>query len=92
MSRARSPEKAGASESAEPSFEAALDRLEALVQELESGELSLEDSLSRFEEGQTLLRICTARLDAAELRVKQILQTADGALTETPLESSDDDA
>ncbi|PIE02120.1 MAG: exodeoxyribonuclease VII small subunit [Thiothrix nivea] len=50
--------------------------LEALVQRMESGELSLEDSLREFERGVQLTRLCQEQLQAAEQRVR--ILTADG--------------
>ncbi|MCH2188160.1 exodeoxyribonuclease VII small subunit [Myxococcota bacterium] len=64
-------EKTGDSEGAEPAnVEAALDRLEAIVDQLEAGELTLEESLSCFEEGVRLTRNCAERLQAAERRIE----------------------
>jgi exodeoxyribonuclease VII small subunit len=63
-----------------PRFEEALRRLEQLVQELESGALPLEESIARFEEGQELLRLCSAQLERAELRVQEVLRRANGDL------------
>lgn len=54
-------------------FEDALKRLTAIVERLESGELSLEQSLSLFEEGTRLSRTSQAQLDAAEKRVEELL-------------------
>ncbi len=59
-------------------FEGALSRLEDLVGELERGELSLEDSLRRFEEGVRLVRRCSERLKSAELRIRQLEEGTDG--------------
>ena len=53
-----------------PSFEQALSELEALVNSLESGDLSLEASLAVFERGVGLARTCQQTLDEAEQRVK----------------------
>ena len=55
-----------------PDFEAALAELEGLVQRMEGGELSLEDSLQEFERGVQLTRICQDALKAAEQRVKTL--------------------
>lgn len=66
----------------EENFEASLQRLEGLVRDLEDGELPLESSLGKFEEGVALVRTLKARLDAARLRV-QLLQD-DGTLREAP--------
>lgn len=54
------------------SFEEAYARLEEIVARLEAGELSLDDSVKLYEEGQRLARHCGALLDAAELRVEQL--------------------
>ncbi len=56
------------------SFEAAMKRLTAIVESLETGELSLEESLARFEEGVRLARTSQAKLDAAESRVEELLR------------------
>ncbi len=61
------------------SFEEAYARLEDIVARLESGELSLDDSVALYEEGQRLARHCGALLDAAELRVQQLNE--DGTLS-----------
>lgn len=65
-------------------FEKKLDRLEEIVQQMEEGELSLDDSLKLFEEGVKLSRQCHGQLDKAEQKVKTLLQvSADGdAVTE----------
>jgi exodeoxyribonuclease VII small subunit len=54
-------------------FEDALKRLTAIVERLESGELSLEQSLALFEEGTRLSRASQAQLDTAEKRVEELL-------------------
>ncbi len=59
----------------ELSFEEGLNRLEKIVQTLEAGGLTLEEAISLFEEGMRLAKICSQRLDAAELKLSQ-LQTA----------------
>lgn len=53
-------------------FETALSDLEALVEKMESGELSLEESLQEFERGMALSEECQKVLKEAELRVKTI--------------------
>jgi exodeoxyribonuclease VII small subunit len=57
-------------------------QLEILVQRMEGGELSLEDSLKEFERGVTLTRLCQDALKAAEQRVK--LLSADGQASDFP--------
>ncbi len=59
-------------ETQEMSFEQAFSALQATVQRLESGELTLEDSVALYELGRRLSARCQALLDAAELRVKQV--------------------
>jgi exodeoxyribonuclease VII small subunit len=55
-------------------FEAALEKLQVSVKKLESGELSLEDSLKLFEEGIRLTRACQEHLQAAEQRVELLMK------------------
>lgn len=62
----------------ELSFEAAYAELEAIVARLESGELSLDESVSLFERGRQLAERCQTLLDQAELRVSQL--TDDGRI------------
>jgi exodeoxyribonuclease VII small subunit len=67
-------------------FERSLDELESLVQRLEHGELSLDDSLKTFERGMTLYRNCHQALEQAELKVNLLLNPADPA-SAVPFES-----
>ena len=62
----------------EETFEACLAALEGVVEQLESGELPLEQALAAFETGIALARRCGSRLDAAELRIKKLEDTAKG--------------
>lgn len=68
-------------------FAATLDRLETLVGQLESGELSLEASLSAFEQGVRLTRDAQQRLDEAELKVRTLTERPDGTLDEHPFDT-----
>jgi exodeoxyribonuclease VII small subunit len=61
-------------------FEDALARLDAIVSRLEEGELTLEESLRLFEEGQSLAKRCSQLLEEAELKVESL--TADGEIVE----------
>lgn len=56
------------------SFEDALKRLEAIVQRLESGDASLEDSITLYTEGQTLKAHCDTKLKDATMRIEAIQQ------------------
>lgn len=73
---------------AAPDFEHSLAELQALVERLESGELSLEDSLTAFEQGIGLTRECQAALAQAEQKV-QILLERDGELQEAPFDADE---
>ena len=59
-------------------FEEAMERLEKIVEDLESGNLSLEDSVKSFEQGIELSRLCKKKLESAENRVKIIVEKAGG--------------
>jgi exodeoxyribonuclease VII small subunit len=64
--------------SEELTFESALAQLEVIVGKLEAGDLSLEEAMTLFEQGQKLAAFCGARLDEAELKVQQL--SASGAV------------
>lgn len=66
-------------------FEQSLTDLQTLVERLENGELSLEDSLTAFEQGIRLTRDCQGALAQAEQKV-QLLLERDGELVEEPLD------
>ncbi|RLD16486.1 exodeoxyribonuclease VII small subunit [candidate division KSB1 bacterium] len=59
-------------------FEKALAKLEAIVEKLESGEISLDDSIAAFEEGQKLVDFCLKNLSEAESKVKKLSRDIDG--------------
>lgn len=67
-------------------FEQSLTDLQNLVERLENGELSLEDSLTAFEQGVRLTRDCQAALAQAEQKV-QILMERDGELEDAPFDA-----
>jgi len=66
-------------------FEEALERLETIVEDLESGSLSLEESLARYEEGVKLSRGLTKTLDQAEKRIERLVEEQAGPTTQ-PME------
>ena len=72
-------------ENNEFNFEAALKRLEEIAVALENGNAQLETSLSLFEEGVGLIKECNARLDAAEQKVKLLVNNGNGTYDEQPL-------
>lgn len=75
---------------AEKKFESALGRLEKIVQDLERGDLPLEQSMKLFEEGVKLARICTKRLDDAERKVEVLLKDRAGDLRPQPFEDEEE--
>jgi exodeoxyribonuclease VII small subunit len=74
---------------AEPKFEKDLGRLEDIVEALEEGELSLDDSLKRFEEGIKLSRRCEKALTTAEKKIEVLMKDADGALKAEPFDDEE---
>lgn len=69
-------------------FERNLEQLETLVTEMESGELSLEDSLSAFEKGIKLTRECQSALQKAEQKVQKLIEE-NGQLIEAEFDDPD---
>ena len=74
----------------ERDFEAALRELAQIVEQLEAGDLPLEQSLELFEQGVRLSRDCQKRLDEAERRVEILLKDEDGGYTPSPFEEMDE--
>ncbi len=62
------------------SFEESLKKLETIVDQLEKGDLPLEDSLKLFEEGVSLSATCKQELDAAEGKVQILVKQRDGSV------------
>jgi len=67
-------------------FENALKRLEEIVQKLEGGDLSLDESLKLFEEGIELSRLCTKKLTEAEARVEKLIKLGEKEFKTEPLD------
>lgn len=61
-------------------FEAAMERLEEITRLLESGAEGLDDSLKLYEEGVSLIRLCTQKLESAEQSVKVLQMREDGVV------------
>ena len=70
-------------ENKERSFEEAMARLEEIVRALDGGSAGLDDSLGLFEEGISLVKLCNAKLEGAEQKVKLLAKGDDGTLSET---------
>src|ERR1700745_1290308 len=63
---------------AELNFEGAMDRLEKIVEQMESGKLPLEDLIVRYEEGMNLVKVCQERLAIAEQKIEIIPRNSAG--------------
>ncbi len=68
------------------SYEEAFQELETTVHQLESGELPLEEALELFERGQKLASRCSALLEKAELKLRELMPEEDGSFVEAELE------
>jgi len=68
-----------------PSFEAALEELETIVQDLEGEDLSLDNALASFERGISLMRVCDTHLNHAKGKITELLQGEDGEFAEKVL-------
>lgn len=72
-----------------PAFEKSLAQLETIVQQMDSGELTLEQSLQSFEKGIKLIRQCQESLNSAQERVQELIET-NGELQSVDFEGDDD--
>ncbi len=68
-------------EGEEITFEDAMKRLEEIVETLGEGNLSLEDSLTMFQEGMELCKVCNKKLDEAEYKVEKLMEKEGGTLS-----------
>ena len=74
----------------EVEFETALKKLEGIVENLEGGELTLEQALKQYEDGVRMADVCSKRLTEAQKRVEVLMKTSGGKLKAAPFESDDD--
>jgi exodeoxyribonuclease VII small subunit len=72
-------------------FESALEELENIIEQLESGDLSLEDTLAAFEKGVSLVKHCNQKLSEVEKKVELLLKDKEGRLQLKTLDSLADD-
>ena len=70
------------------SFEEALKRLETIVAELESGELTLDESLAKYETGVKMYKLCHELLQRAEERVQMLLKDSEGGFVVQNMDKS----
>jgi exodeoxyribonuclease VII small subunit len=75
-----------------PDFEKSLAELEQIVERMEQGELSLDESLQQFERGIALTRSCQTALQQAEQKVAILLRKAGGEAEAVPFATEDDEA
>ena len=67
-------------------FEEAMRLLDDAVSKLESGSLTLDESLATFEEAIKLIKVCNEKINSAEQKVKMLIQNADGTVTDVPFD------
>ncbi len=72
-------------------FEKALERLEKIVEDLEAGNIPLEDALKKYEEGVKLSALCQKRLSQAEKKIEVLTRTLDGSFKKEPFEPEEDE-
>ncbi len=65
-------------------FEEAFKKLEAIVNKMEGGDLSLEESLKLFEEGMRLSKLCSQKLTEVQKKVELLIKSEDGSLKTQP--------
>jgi len=75
---------------AKQTFEKAMKKLELIVQQLESGDQPLEETVKKFEEGVKLSKFCSEKLDETEKRITILLKDQNGNLFERPFFSEDE--
>lgn len=78
--------------SSDVSFEVALKKLEAIVEEMESDELPLEELIKHYEQGTQLAGVCQKKLAEAELKIQKLEKNATGELELKPFPVDDDTA
>lgn len=72
-------------------FEVALEELESVVEQLESGDLSLEEALTAFEKGVGLVKYCNQKLNEVEGKIELLVKDKDGKFQFKALDSLPDD-
>ena len=73
---------------AEMKFEEALKKLEKIVEDLEDGNLSLDDALGKYEEGIKLSKLCAKKLEVAKKKVEILLKSEDGTVELKPFDET----
>jgi exodeoxyribonuclease VII small subunit len=78
-------------QSAPKSFEEAIAELEKILSELESGQVGLEESLTRYERGTFLIQHCRGVLGAAEKQIELLSKADDGSIQSQPMSEQDEE-
>jgi len=78
-----------AADSKPPTFEASLSKLEQIVDDMESGELPLEEIIEKYEEGMGYLKVCDDKLAEAEVKIRKLTRDDEGELTEEDMPETD---
>ncbi len=73
---------------AEIKFEEALKKLEEIVSQLEDGDIPLDESLAKYEEGVRLVRLCQKKLHEAKKKIEILVKTKDGKIKIEPFEKA----
>ncbi len=73
----------------EMTYEQAYSQLESIVNRLESGDVSLDDSVALYQQGMELAKYCSTQLASIERQISQLIIAADGTVTETPFGEPD---
>jgi len=68
------------------SFEDALKQLETIAEQIEQGQIGLEESIEKYEQGMALVKQCREILSRAELRIEQLQESENGKLEPKPLQ------
>ena len=85
------PAKAKKAADADITFETAVEKLESIVEAMESEELPLEKLLVQYEEGTKLVKVCESKLQAAEKRITQLEENLEGELATRPVTLEEED-
>lgn len=75
----------------EMSFEDAMKKIEEIVDQLEKGDLALDDSLKRFEEAVKLARVCHKKLESAETKVNKLIKSGEDKFELEPFEEPEEE-
>ncbi len=73
-------------------FEKALQKLEEIVEKLETNDLDLEKALNQFEEGMKLSQYCSQKLEETEKKISLIMEKADGTIEASPFQPTEPEA